>query len=97
MTDPSLPLGGVWPQLALTVAVSYHALGEDAPPLRPTASLCSFNLDTGGRGGCKIALADQGHEVLLSTTEPAAHLAATMQSDGLPNLTVSRIDPVQET
>ncbi|MCL4115752.1 UNVERIFIED_CONTAM: hypothetical protein GTU68_063445 [Idotea baltica] len=44
-----------------------------------------------------VALADRGHEVLLSTTDPAAHLATTMASDHLPNLTVSRIDPVQET
>jgi arsenite-transporting ATPase len=43
-----------------------------------------------------VALADRGHEVLLSTTDPAAHLATTMESDGLPNLTVSRIDPAQE-
>lgn len=44
-----------------------------------------------------VALADRGHEVLLSTTDPAAHLATTMESGGLPNLTVSRIDPAQET
>ena len=44
-----------------------------------------------------VALAERGHEVLLSTTDPAAHLAATMEDDSLPNLTVSRIDPVQET
>lgn len=44
-----------------------------------------------------VALADRGHDVLLSTTDPAAHLATTMESDGLPNLTVSRIDPAQET
>ncbi len=44
-----------------------------------------------------VALADRGHEVLLSTTDPAAHLATTMASDHLPNLSVSRIDPVQET
>lgn len=44
-----------------------------------------------------VALADRGYDVLLSTTDPAAHLATTMQSDGLPNLTVTRIDPAQET
>lgn len=44
-----------------------------------------------------VALADRGHYVLLSTTDPAAHLATTMESDRLPNLTVSRIDPAQET
>ncbi len=44
-----------------------------------------------------VGLADRGHEVLLSTTDPAAHLATTLASDKLPNLTVSRIDPAQET
>lgn len=44
-----------------------------------------------------VELADRGHEVLLSTTDPAAHLATTLASDSLPNLTVCRIDPVQET
>lgn len=44
-----------------------------------------------------VTLAERGHEVLLSTTDPAAHLAATMENANLPNLTVSRIDPVQET
>lgn len=44
-----------------------------------------------------VALADRGHDVLLSTTDPAAHLATTMASDSLPNLTVGRIDPVKET
>ena len=44
-----------------------------------------------------VALADRGHEVLLSTTDPAAHLATTLEGDALPNLTVSRIDPAKET
>lgn len=44
-----------------------------------------------------IALAERGHEVLLSTTDPAAHLATTVDNVELPNLTVSRIDPVRET
>lgn len=44
-----------------------------------------------------VALADRGFRVHLSTTDPAAHLAATIASDALPNLTVSRIDPAAET
>ncbi len=44
-----------------------------------------------------VALADRGHQVLLSTTDPAAHLATTMATDSLPNLKVARIDPIQET
>lgn len=43
------------------------------------------------------ALAQLGHRVHLSTTDPAAHLAAMLASDDLPGLTVDRIDPVVET
>jgi arsenite-transporting ATPase len=44
-----------------------------------------------------VGLADRGFRVDLTTTDPAAHVAATISSDSLPNLTVSRIDPVVET
>jgi arsenite-transporting ATPase len=44
-----------------------------------------------------VGLADRGFRVHLSTTDPAAHLAATITSEALPNLTVSRIDPAAET
>jgi arsenite-transporting ATPase len=42
-----------------------------------------------------IGLAERGHPVHLSTTDPAAHLEATVVS-GLPTLRVSRIDPEVE-
>jgi len=41
-------------------------------------------------------LARRGHAVVLSTTDPAAHVAQTI-GNGLPNLTVERIDPRVET
>lgn len=41
-------------------------------------------------------LAQRGHAVVLSTTDPAAHVAQTIGAD-LPNLTVERIDPKGET
>ncbi len=44
-----------------------------------------------------VALADRGYEVHLSTTDPAAHVMATLAAESMPHLTVSRIDPVQET
>lgn len=49
-----------------------------------------------------VALAERGHDVHLSTTDPAAHLTATLQTsaDGcreLANLQVSRIDPAEAT
>ncbi|WP_233799810.1 arsenical pump-driving ATPase [Paraburkholderia sp. HP33-1] len=42
-----------------------------------------------------VALAKKGHKVVLSTTDPAAHIASTI--DGVvPGLTVARIDPSAE-
>jgi arsenite-transporting ATPase len=44
-----------------------------------------------------VAIAERGYDVHLSTTDPAAHLAAAMNDERLPNLSVSRIDPEAET
>ncbi len=44
-----------------------------------------------------VGLAERGFRVHLSTTDPAAHLAATIASNVLANLSVSRIDPAVET
>ena len=44
-----------------------------------------------------VAFAERGLEVHLSTTDPAAHIAAAVAGETYPNLTVSRIDPVAET
>lgn len=44
-----------------------------------------------------VALADRGFEVHLSTTDPAAHVAATIAADEIVGLTVDRIDPAKET
>ena len=43
-----------------------------------------------------IALADRGHRVQLSTTDPAAHVVATVSGE-VPGLRISRIDPALET
>lgn len=43
-----------------------------------------------------VALASRGHAVHLTTTDPAAHLTDVLV-DALPNLRVSRIDPIQAT
>ena len=42
-----------------------------------------------------VALAARGHRVLLSTTDPAAHLAWSLD-EAVPGLTVQRIDPTTE-
>ena len=44
-----------------------------------------------------VTLADRGFQVHLSTTDPAAHIAAAVAGETMPNMTVSRIDPVVET
>ncbi len=41
-----------------------------------------------------VALAERGHDVHLTTTDPAAHLAETLQG-GIEHLRVSRIDPAE--
>lgn len=44
-----------------------------------------------------VALAERGHRVHLSTTDPAAHVAAALADSSLPNISVGRIDPRAET
>ncbi|MFO0007294.1 MAG: ArsA-related P-loop ATPase, partial [bacterium] len=44
-----------------------------------------------------VGLAERGARVHLSTTDPAAHLLATLAGEELAHLTVSRIDPEVET
>ncbi len=46
-------------------------------------------------GAIAVELAARGHAVHLSTTDPAAHIAATV-ADRVPGLRVSRIDPAVE-
>lgn len=62
------------------------------------ASRYLFFTGKGGVGKTSMAaeLARRGHAVVLSTTDPAAHVAQTVGRD-LPNLTVERIDPKIET
>ncbi len=43
-----------------------------------------------------IALADRGHKVHLTTTDPAAHIMAAIGEEAVSNLMVSRIDPAVE-
>ena len=68
---------------------------------KPGKGLLMF-MGKGGVGKTTMAaavateLAARGHEVLLTTTDPAAHIMETL-AGGLKGLTVSRIDPEQET
>jgi len=68
---------------------------------KPGKGLIMF-MGKGGVGKTTLAaavateLAARGHQVLLSTTDPAAHISETLVG-GLNGLTVSRIDPARET
>lgn len=48
-------------------------------------------------GAVAAELARRGHQVLLTTTDPAAHVEWVTRGERLTNLTVSRIDPAVET
>ncbi|MFO0294229.1 MAG: arsenical pump-driving ATPase, partial [Rhodospirillales bacterium] len=85
---------------------------DDGPPLPGLDALVDDLAAAGhglimvmGKGGVgkttiaaalAIGLVRRGQTVHLSTTDPAAHLAATVNGD-LPGLKVSRIDPKDET
>lgn len=61
-----------------------------------------MTMGKGGVGKTSMAamiatqLAQKGHSVLLSTTDPAAHLTQAIKED-IPNLQIERIDPKVET
>jgi arsenite-transporting ATPase len=84
----------------------------DLPDVPPLAALVDelavagrgliLVMGKGGVGKTTIAaaiaveLAARGHPVHLTTTDPAAHVAATVEGE-VPNLRLSRIDPAAET
>lgn len=93
-------------------ALARSVLELEAPPPAPLLALIDELAEPGrglvmvmGKGGvgkttiaASIAaeLASRGHQVHLSTTDPAAHVASTLEGE-LPNLRISRIDPAVET
>jgi arsenite-transporting ATPase len=75
-----------------------------APLIETIAATGHGVIMTMGKGGVgkttvaaaiAVALADRGHAVHLSTTDPAAHVATTVGAE-LPHLSVGRIDPERE-
>ncbi len=93
-----------------TAAQAPAAQGHgDWPPLsaliREIEARGSGAVLTMGKGGVgkttlaaaiAVELASRGHRVHLTTTDPAAHVVQAV-GEAVPNLTVSRIDPVAET
>jgi arsenite-transporting ATPase len=89
--------------------ITPRAADTDLPPLSALVDGIEaggkglvMTMGKGGVGKTTIAaavaveLAARGHEVLLTTTDPAAHLTETLAGD-VPHLTISRIDPEVET
>jgi len=88
--------------LALGEGAGFPMLGDLVDDLeKPGKGLVMF-MGKGGVGKTTMAaavaceLAARGHEVLLTTTDPAAHITETLVG-GQTGLTVSRIDPEVET
>ncbi|HSN11202.1 MAG TPA: arsenical pump-driving ATPase [Propionibacteriaceae bacterium] len=95
-----------------TAAGPTESSAEDVPQLPPLEALVEELAAAGrglvmcvGKGGVgkttiaaaiALGLAERGNTVHLTTTDPAAHLDATItETAGLPTLTISRIDPVR--
>lgn len=90
------PTGSVMPETSLPANLS--GLIDD---IAATGHGVIMTMGKGGVGkttvaaAIAVALARKGHQVVLSTTDPAAHTAAVI--DGVvPGLTVTRINPTQE-
>ena len=98
-TETLVPLGpigeGASPKLA--------TLGDLLEELAEPGHGVILAMGKGGVGKTTVAaavavgLAERGARVHLSTTDPAAHLLATLAGEELAHLTVSRIDPEVET
>ncbi|WP_440592055.1 arsenical pump-driving ATPase [Schlesneria sp.] len=88
------------PALAKDVLVGLGALTAN---LAEAGHGVILTMGKGGVGKTTIAaaiavsLAERGLRVHLTTTDPAAHIAATLASESLENLTVGRVDPTAET
>ncbi len=93
------------PPTALPAAVATAPLPDGLAPLMDDLARAGrgviMTMGKGGVGKTTIAatvataLARRGHPVLLSTTDPAAHVQAAVDQP-VPGLTVSRIDPAAE-
>jgi arsenite-transporting ATPase len=99
----------LWPAVAVTMPATPVTYADDLPPLDDLIDLIAADgkglimvMGKGGVGKTTIAasialgLVQRGHSVHLSTTDPAAHIAMTLNGE-VPGLRVDRIDPKLET
>ena len=99
LSDPSAPS----PETSAPVALApdLPTLGALIRDLEKAGRGVIMTMGKGGVGKTILAaaiateLARRGHRVLLSTTDPAAHVAAAIERP-VPGLSVSRIDPAAE-
>ena len=96
LADYSLPVEGFLPEIAMPPDLS--SLIED---IARNDRGVVMTMGKGGVGktsvaaAIAIALAERGHKVILTTTDPAAHVAHAV-TKCIPNLTITRIDPELE-
>lgn len=90
------------PTPPMVLPESFPTLQQLVDDLEKAGKGVIMTMGKGGVGKTTVAaaiavkLAERGHSVLLSTTDPAAHLNDTVNGD-FPNLRISRIDPEMET
>lgn len=87
---------------AVTETESWPGLGSLIDELEPAGHGLIMAVGKGGVGkttvaaAIALALAQRGHHVRLTTTDPAAHVAGTLDAE-IDNLTVDAIDPDEAT
>ena len=87
--------------LTRTETVLPSGLGDLVEDIARTGHGVIMTMGKGGVGkttvasAIALALAKRGAHVVLSTTDPAAHVAVTVE-EAIPGLTVTRIDPAEE-
>jgi arsenite-transporting ATPase len=96
--EPTRPIVSLEP-----AAVDLPSLGDLVERLDAAGNGVILTMGKGGVGkttlaaALAIALVDRGHEVTLSTTDPAAHLADALAEQAPEGLRVERINPAVET
>lgn len=94
--DTTLATGSSTVDAAVVAPVADVPLSDLVDEIESAGRGLVMCMGKGGIGKTTIAaaLAERGHDVHLTTTDPAAHLAHTLQG-GLEHLLVSRIDPAE--